>query len=83
MYLIFRQQLKEYEGKETAQLVDRYKFLDLYPCTSTELKSIGYAEVSNLSSMSPLISRLIFCVFPCLERRHHPEQGEWCERHSE
>ncbi|XP_043949092.1 protein suppressor of forked isoform X1 [Drosophila biarmipes] len=36
--------LKEYEGKETAQLVDRYKFLDLYPCTSTELKSIGYAE---------------------------------------
>ncbi|EDW82265.1 uncharacterized protein Dwil_GK25707 [Drosophila willistoni] len=36
--------LKEYEGKETAQLVDRYKFLDLYPCTSSELKSIGYAE---------------------------------------
>ncbi|EDW00078.1 GH12049 [Drosophila grimshawi] len=36
--------LKEYEGKETAQLVDRYKFLDMYPCTSTELKSIGYAE---------------------------------------
>jgi len=39
--------LKEYEGKETAQLVDRYKFLDLYPCTSTELKSIGYAEVRS------------------------------------
>uniref|UniRef100_A0A1B0FMU5 Suppressor of forked domain-containing protein n=1 Tax=Glossina morsitans morsitans TaxID=37546 RepID=A0A1B0FMU5_GLOMM len=36
--------LKEYEGKETAQLVDRYKFLDLYPCTSLELKSIGYIE---------------------------------------
>ncbi|KAH8286718.1 hypothetical protein KR018_003035, partial [Drosophila ironensis] len=36
--------LKEYEGKETAQLVDRYKFLDLYPCTATELKSIGYLE---------------------------------------
>lgn len=46
-------QLKEYEGKETAQLVDRYKFLDLYPCTSTELKSIGYAEV-----------KLIYC-FHC------------------
>lgn len=41
-------QLKEFEGKETAQLVDRYKFLDLYPCTSMELKSIGYMEVSNV-----------------------------------
>lgn len=38
-------QLQEYEGKETAQLVDRYKFLDLYPCSSIELKSIGYTEV--------------------------------------
>ncbi|KAL5279984.1 CSTF3 family protein [Megaselia abdita] len=36
--------LKEFEGKETAQLVDRYKFLDLYPCTMTELKSIGYTD---------------------------------------
>lgn len=41
-------QLKEFEGKETAQLVDRYKFLDLYPCTTTELKSIGYSDVSAL-----------------------------------
>lgn len=40
-------QLKEFEGKETAQLVDRYKFLDLYPCTSVELKSIGYSDVSE------------------------------------
>jgi cleavage stimulation factor subunit 3 len=38
------EKLKEYEGKETAQLVDRYKFLDLYPCTSAELKSIGYSD---------------------------------------
>jgi cleavage stimulation factor subunit 3 len=36
--------LKEFEGKETAQLVDRYKFLDLYPCSVQELKSIGYNE---------------------------------------
>ncbi|KAJ8688604.1 hypothetical protein QAD02_024399 [Eretmocerus hayati] len=41
------EKLKEFEGKETAQLVDRYKFLDLYPCTSMELKSIGYVEVTN------------------------------------
>ncbi|PSN52680.1 Cleavage stimulation factor subunit 3 [Blattella germanica] len=31
-------QIKEFEGKETAQLVDRYKFLDLYPCTPAELR---------------------------------------------
>lgn len=33
--------IKEFEGKETAQLVDRYRFLDLYPCSPAELKSIG------------------------------------------
>lgn len=51
-------QLKEYEGKETAQLVDRYKFLDLYPCTSTELKSIGYAEVKLQSLFFHLLTNL-------------------------
>ncbi|XP_058803933.1 protein suppressor of forked [Phymastichus coffea] len=43
------EKIKEFEGKETAQLVDRYKFLDLYPCTSMELRSIGYVEVSSVS----------------------------------
>lgn len=33
------EKIKEFQGKETAQLVDRYKFLDLYPCTPAELKS--------------------------------------------
>lgn len=32
----------EYEGKETALLVDRYKFMDLYPCSASELKALGY-----------------------------------------
>lgn len=41
--------IKEFEGKETAQLVDRYRFLDLYPCTASELKSIGYTEVINIT----------------------------------
>lgn len=44
-FFICSKQLKEFEGKETAQLVDRYKFLDLYPCTAIELRSIGYKEV--------------------------------------
>uniref|UniRef100_A0A1B6J9Z5 Suppressor of forked domain-containing protein n=1 Tax=Homalodisca liturata TaxID=320908 RepID=A0A1B6J9Z5_9HEMI len=38
--------IAEFEGKETAQLVDRYKFLDLYPCSPAELRSIGYNEVT-------------------------------------
>ncbi|CAG9853884.1 unnamed protein product [Phyllotreta striolata] len=41
--------IKEFEGKETAQLVDRYRFLDLFPCTPQELKSIGYTEVINVT----------------------------------
>ncbi|XP_037935570.1 protein suppressor of forked [Teleopsis dalmanni] len=48
--------LKEYEGKETAQLVDRYKFLDLYPCTSIELKSIGYTENVGIMTNKSLTS---------------------------
>ncbi|XP_032594403.1 protein suppressor of forked-like [Drosophila grimshawi] len=36
--------LNEYKGKETALLVERYKFLDMYPCNGIVLKSIGYAS---------------------------------------
>jgi cleavage stimulation factor subunit 3 len=36
--------LKEFEDKETAQLVDRYRFLDLYPCSVAELRAIGYSQ---------------------------------------
>lgn len=46
------EKIKEFEGKETAQLVDRYKFLDLYPCSVPELKSIGYTEVAAMSNKS-------------------------------
>ncbi|XP_019874344.1 protein suppressor of forked [Aethina tumida] len=41
--------IKEFEGKETAQLVDRYRFIDLFPCSPQELKSIGYTEVINIT----------------------------------
>jgi hypothetical protein len=37
-FMFYVLQIKEFEGKETAQLVDRYKFLDLYPCTAAELR---------------------------------------------
>jgi hypothetical protein len=38
LWALYLLQIKEFEGKETAQLVDRYKFLDLYPCTPAELR---------------------------------------------
>ncbi|XP_066255675.1 protein suppressor of forked [Euwallacea similis] len=41
--------IKEFQGKDTAQLVDRYRFLDLFPCLAQELKSIGYTEVINIT----------------------------------
>ncbi|XP_054724152.1 cleavage stimulation factor subunit 3-like [Uloborus diversus] len=44
------EQLKEFEGKETALLIDRYKFMDLYPCTVSELKSLGYKEIAKQHS---------------------------------
>lgn len=36
------EQVQEFEGKETALLIDRYKYLDLLPCSDSELKAIGY-----------------------------------------
>ncbi|KAL3216531.1 hypothetical protein MRX96_033030 [Rhipicephalus microplus] len=42
------EKLKEFEGKETALLVDRYRFMDLYPCSPQELKSLGYRDVTRL-----------------------------------
>lgn len=44
----------EYEGKETALLVDRYKFMDLYPCSTSELKALGY-------KVCILPSKISFC----------------------
>lgn len=33
---------KEFSRLETALLIDRYRFLDLLPCTDSELRSLGY-----------------------------------------
>lgn len=46
------EKIAEFEGKETAQIVDRYRFLDLYPCSATELKSIGYNIVTKTVAKS-------------------------------
>ena len=53
--------LHELEGRETLLLVDRYKFLNLFPCSMEELKLLGYKEspstplsTANASSSSAL-----------------------------
>ncbi|GLH16733.1 Protein suppressor of forked [Gryllus bimaculatus] len=43
---VFLGQINEFEGKQTAMLVDRYKFLNLYPCTRAELKAMGYEKIA-------------------------------------
>ena len=46
--------LNELEGRETLLLIDRYKFLNLLPCSNDELKLLGYKEMphANLSSIN-------------------------------
>ncbi|KAF2368245.1 Suppressor of forked [Trinorchestia longiramus] len=52
------QKLQEFEGKDTAQQVDRYKFMNLYPCTTDELKAIGYRDIStHVTINNPHIAR--------------------------
>lgn len=52
-FLAFKE---EYEGKETALLVDRYKFMDLYPCSTSELKALGYKVRFRAAFLSPCFS---------------------------
>ncbi|CAD5125908.1 DgyrCDS14090 [Dimorphilus gyrociliatus] len=40
----------EYEGRETALLVDRYKYLDLLPCDSQSLRCLGYTQQQDRSN---------------------------------
>lgn len=41
------EKVQEFEGKDTALLIDRYKYLDLYPCTTSELKAVGYYDLAK------------------------------------
>jgi hypothetical protein len=43
---------------ESALLIDRYRFLDLFPCTREELRSMGYKDAGSL--MSELIVSVHF-----------------------
>ncbi len=49
---------------ETTQLIDRYKFLDLFPCSAEELRLVGYS--SSAGARSTLSSRLLSAPLPAL-----------------
>uniref|UniRef100_A0A8C1U6G5 Cleavage stimulation factor subunit 3 n=1 Tax=Cyprinus carpio TaxID=7962 RepID=A0A8C1U6G5_CYPCA len=57
----------EYEGKETALLVDRYKFMDLYPCSPCELKALGYKDVSRAKYASMMPEAVVTPSTPALK----------------
>uniref|UniRef100_A0A672T1X6 Cleavage stimulation factor subunit 3 n=1 Tax=Sinocyclocheilus grahami TaxID=75366 RepID=A0A672T1X6_SINGR len=57
----------EYEGKETALLVDRYKFMDLYPCSPSELKALGYKDVSRAKYASMMPEAVVTPSTPALK----------------
>ncbi|XP_075693890.1 cleavage stimulation factor subunit 3 isoform X2 [Rhinoderma darwinii] len=61
---------EEYEGKETALLVDRYKFMDLYPCSASELKALGYKDVSR-AKLASMIQETV--VTPSIAPSHKDE----------
>lgn len=43
-------ELNELEGRETLLLIDRYKFLNLFPCSTEELKLLGHRDGTNLTN---------------------------------
>jgi len=46
----------ECKMKETSLLVDRYKYLDLYPCTAQELRAMDYQVEQDLSANRNLLT---------------------------
>lgn len=46
--------LQEVEISETSQLIDRYRFLELFPCSMDELKILGYQKLRGKSSTASL-----------------------------
>ncbi|XP_072164826.1 cleavage stimulation factor subunit 3-like [Diadema setosum] len=44
----------DYKDKETSLLVDRYRYLDLFPCTGPELKALGYKDLRQYQTVLPV-----------------------------
>lgn len=69
-FLAFKE---EYEGKETALLVDRYKFMDLYPCSTSELKALGYKVRLELLSFHHVLAVILTLCSMKKVFSHSPE----------
>jgi cleavage stimulation factor subunit 3 len=52
--LMIYSDLNEIEGRESLLLIDRYKFLNLLPCSNDELKLLGYKDNLSTNSLSSL-----------------------------
>lgn len=70
----------EYEGKETALLVDRYKFMDLYPCSTSELKALGYKVINNLHGGGGFLKRLLSSQYAVTTGRVSCQTGSTASR---
>ena len=53
---------QELENRETVLLVDRYKYLDLYPCSKTELTVLGYEVIGISNYCRSVIWRKCLCI---------------------
>lgn len=47
----------ELDERATLFLIDRFKFMNLYPCSSEELKAIGYQDTSNSTNAFHYLNR--------------------------
>ncbi len=45
----------EFKDREASLLVDRYRYLDLYPCSQAELKSIGYKDLTHKHTVQQVL----------------------------
>ncbi|XP_052810218.1 cleavage stimulation factor subunit 3-like isoform X2 [Mya arenaria] len=74
------EKFEEFEGKETALLIDRYKYKDLYPCTQSELKALGYHDLVRKQVVDMPTSRVAKIVLEAEEKRPEypkPDLGQW------
>ncbi|XP_052088640.1 cleavage stimulation factor subunit 3-like [Mytilus californianus] len=67
------EKVQEFEDKDTALLIDRYKYIDLYPCTQTELKAIGYYDLVKQQVVQAPSSSVTKAVMIEEDNKRQPE----------
>ncbi|XP_052243901.1 cleavage stimulation factor subunit 3-like isoform X2 [Dreissena polymorpha] len=67
------EKIQEFGGKETALLIDRYKYADLFPCSQSELKALGYHDLIRKQVVQMPSSRVAKIVMEEEESKKRPE----------